>query len=242
MKNIDLHFYKDDYGYIEELLLRLKLFNNIKYKVIKGKYISLYITIYSDIKETQENLSVLIASCILKIHKTCFFEYNIKLPKTLKACSNALIKSLVSFDFENELFYLSNLIEREKIIYVDSYYVFRLQKLQMKWSEFATVANLSTRIDYNVDLYIEFLRFLANNTEDNYSEINIYIKNNAYLLCDNNQKVVNIVESIKDTITLVTILVNLSPRIINIHNFSNINRDTFKSLYYIFSTKINMLV
>lgn len=242
MKKIVVHFIPHHNQYIQELLLRLSLIDNVRIDIRNGKYHTFTISIKSDFEETYENIIVIIASFVLKIYKTQFFEKNVKISKSLNACKAALIKSLVAFDFENELFYLSSIIDGYCELYPESIYFFKMQKFHMKWSEFCNVVNLSTRVEQNPDLYIEFLRFLSSNNDDGISEINLHIKDNSYLLCDNNQNVLYKVTSLTDIVSLATILVNLSPKTINIHNFSNINRDTFKSLYYIFSTKINMLV
>lgn len=242
MRKIVVHFIPNHHEYIQELIVRLSLIDNVSVEYKKSKFHSVHITINSDIEETYENLIVIISSFILKAYKTDFFNKSTKISKQLESCKNALVKSLVSFDFENELFYLSTIIESNNEIYAHSLYNFKMQKLQMKWGEFSCVVNISTKVEQNPDLYIEFLRFLSSNKDDDVLEVNLHIKDNSYLLCDNNQNILYKISSLKDTIGLATILVNLSPKVINIYNFTNMNRDTFKSLYYIFSTKINMLV
>ena len=242
MKKIVVHFIPNHHKYVQELLVRLKLIDNISVACKKTKYVSVAIIINSDIEETYDNLIVIISSYILKAYKRDYFNQNTRISKQLENCKTALVKSLVGFDFENELFYLSGLIDDYEEIYTDSLYFFKMQKLQMKWGEFSCVVNLSTKVEQNPDLYIEFLRFLSSNKNDDIMEVNLHIKDNSYLLCDNNQNLLCKITGLKDTIGLATILVNLSPKVINIYNFTNMNRDTFKSLYYIFSTKINMLV
>ena len=120
MKQIVVHFIPHHNQYIQELLVRLSLIKNIKVDIETEKYVSMYISILSDYDETYDNLIVIIASFILRIYKTRFFEKNAKISSALKVCKNALIKSLVSFDFENELFYLSSIIDGYKNIFPES--------------------------------------------------------------------------------------------------------------------------
>ena len=136
-------------------------------------------------------------------------------------------------------------IKQELILHkelnIDSFYHFKLSFLKDKWQEILNIVNYGSNITNNAE-FMELLKFLVNNVESHISVANVYFKHNKFLICNNknipiffNDKEFGIEES------LLSQLIELNPKLINLYCFSNVTADTFKLISYIFDNKINLM-
>ena len=184
----------------------------------------------------------LVSECIINIYKTDFFNKTIMLNGLNKECKDALIKALVLFDIESDIYYTLCCIENMNTIIVESVNTFLLGKIKNKWNEFSTITNLNSNHLLNYEVFVEFLKFLINSIQPRLSVINIKCDVNKYLFYDNNNVVVAKDIDLSDEIGLITNLVFLAPKNINIYCINQVSNKTFKTLYYLFDKKINLIV
>ena len=226
---------------ITKLSRRLSLIENIDVKTEKGSdSVVLKININSQKEETFDNLVVLIGSFVLTIYKTDYVTKNLVVTALLQNCMSSLIVSMVAFDYEAELLFVSNLLSDYDKLYVESFNMFCMDELRIKWNEFLFVINTTLKLE-NRDGFIELIKFLSDNI-NGINEINLHIVSGKIMLCDHNQNVLEKDIDINDPITLITTLANHSPKVINVHNLSVLGKQNYKILNYVFPNKLNTLV
>lgn len=226
---------------VVKLSRRLALIENIKTNVQKcGDQTILDITILSDVEQTFDNICVLIASMILTTYKTQFVTQSLVVPALMSTCKQSLILSLVAFDFESELLYLSNLVSDFDTLIVSSFCIFCLSTLKIKWQEFVFVINSTLNFE-NIDGFIELTKFLSQNICGT-NELDLHIVKGKIMLCDHNQNILEKDIDPNDTIMLLCAIANHNPKIINIHNLSVLGNKNYKILNYVFPNKLNTLI
>lgn len=226
---------------VSRLNKRLGLIDNIKTKLsrVDGRVV-LSVEILNKIDETFDNIAVLVGSLVLSLYKTDYITQNLFVPPILATSKALLVVSLVAFDYETELLYISNLLLDYQTLDVRSLYLFCLDTLKTKWGEFVSVINMTLRLE-NTDGFIELIKFLSQNTNGT-NEINLHIVGGKILLCDHNQNVIEQNIDLNDTIKLITLIANHTPKVINVHNLSTLGKKNYKILNYVFPNKLNTLV
>ncbi len=226
---------------ISRLNKRLGLIDNIKSTLSNlDNVVVLSIDILSDKDETFDNISVLVGSLILSLYKTEFVTKNLIIPTLLAKSKDLLNISLVAFDYESELLYVSNLLTEYDTLDVRSFYLFCLDALKAKWDEFVNVINMTLKLE-NTEGFIELIKFLSQNTNGT-NVINLHIIGGKILLCDHNQNVIEQNIDINDIVTLITVIANHTPKVINVHNLNILGKKNYKILNYVFPNKLNTLV
>lgn len=184
----------------------------------------------------------MIAESIVTIFKTRFFENNMNVPFLTAENREALVKALVMFDIESDIYYVLTCIENMSTIVLSSINAFLLPKIKNKWNEFVTIANLNGNYLLNYEIFVEFLKFLINSIQPKTSVINLKCDVNKFLFFDDNDRLLTSKISLDDEMGLITNLVVLAPKNINIHCIGQVSNKTFKTLYYLFDKKINLIV
>lgn len=226
---------------VRRLNKRLGLIENITSMLdYDDNNVVLSIKILSEKEETFDNISVLVGALILSLYKTEFISKRLFVPPILAVSQNLIIVSLVAFDYESELLYLSNLLSNYDTLDIRSFYLFCFDTLKTKWEEFVAVINMTLRLE-NTEGFIELIKFLSQNTNGT-NVINLHIVGGKIMLCDHNQNVIEKDIELNDIITLITILANHSPKVINVHNLSVLGKKNYKILNYVFPNKLNTLV
>ena len=92
------------------------------------------------------------------------------------------------------------------------------------------------------DVFIEFLKFLISSIQPKTNVINLKSDLTKYLIFDDKNNIIDCMVDLQDEMGLITNLVLLAPQNINIHCADKMSEQTFKTLYYLFDKKINLLV
>ena len=181
-----------------------------------------------------------LSEIIVNIYKERFFIENIKLSFLPQNCKEMLIKALVLFDIETDIYYVLTMIEKMSSIVISSLYEFRLNGLKNRWHEFSTVTNINSSYLVNEDIYIEFLKFLTLNINPQTKAITLKSDLSKYLIYDVNDRLITASINMGNDMELITKLVLLAPQHINIYCGCDVNKKTFNTLYYLFNNKINL--
>ncbi len=194
-----------------------------------------------NIHKIKESVMTNIAFFIVNTYKNQFF-YNVlknqKMPQIHILC---LCKALTIFDIENDIFLTLNELPSSGTLVVESFYVFKMAKIRAKWQEFANLSSLDSPMLSNSEIYVEFLKFLYNCIVPQIDEVHVYVKAKEFMLMDKNKKELMPKCDVLDELTLVTNLIFLAPKQVNLHCINSISNKTFKTLYYIFNKKINLV-
>lgn len=91
-----------------------------------------------------------------------------------------------------------------------------MQSLKEKWQELLKIANDNSTYLLSNDAFLELLRFLIDNIEISFDEVNVIFQDDRILLLNNDFKAIQYIDSVlKNECELVAKLLELSPRKIN---------------------------
>ena len=183
-----------------------------------------------------------LSNAIVVNYKTKYFDNSLNVSFLPQQHRDALIKALVLFDVESDIFYVLNAIENYQTINIESFDKFILSKIKHKWQEFAFITNMNGNYLLNYDVFIEFLKFLISSIQPKTNVINLKSDLTKYLIFDDKNNIIDCMVDLQDEMGLITNLVLLAPQNINIHCADKMSEQTFKTLYYLFDKKINLLV
>lgn len=202
------------------------------------------LTIAVDVKSMQKLANILvdaICNVILLVHKKQYFKNNINLSKLDETSSSAFLKALVMFDSAIDKQEIKQEIILHKQLNIDSFYNFKLGFLREKWSEILNIVNANVYIS-NSNNFLELLKFLVNNLDSSVPLINVYFKDNKFIVYDNKNRPIKL-KDVEETneANLISQLIELSPKVINLYCSKNLSTSTFKVIYYLFDKKINLI-
>ena len=237
MWNVKIEFEKLDQA--GEFINKLRNIKKIEYHIEKQNN---QISVNGDNEFSRELILEILSETIINIYKTEFFNKNISLSYLPQQHKDALIKALVMFDVESDIYYVLTSIENFNTIILASFDEFLLSKIKRKWQEFVFITNLNGNYLLNYEVFVEFLKFLINSIQPKTRVVNLKSDLTKFLLFDEKNNLVTSRVDIEDEMGLITNLVLLAPKNINIHCIDKVSDKTFKTLYYLFDKKIHLLV
>lgn len=223
-----------------DFLNKISKVKNVEYHIEKGVSSDCFVS--GENEFSKELVLEFLAEQIVTKYKTEYFNRNIKVDFLKQAQRNALIKALVYFDIESDIYYVLLAIENLQKVILRSVDIFILPKIKNKWAEFVTVTNLNGGHLLNYEVFVEFLKFLICSIQPKTKVVNLKCDINNYLFFDEAGSLIESNVGLSDELGLITNLVLLAPKNINIHCIDQVSNKTFKTLYYLFDKKINLLV
>lgn len=155
----------------------------------------------------------------------------------------ALKKALVSFDKETDVHIIQKYLTIENNIFLESFFDFKLIPLKNKWLELVGLANDNSSFLICDDTYFELLKFLIDNLEVCFDQINIVEEGEDYKLCDNSFCALSSgCGSLSDDM-LIEQLISLCPRVINIYcdEEQSVQRPAIKLISRIFDSRVKVM-
>ena len=170
------------------------------------------------------HLRDVITCVICSYMKEDFLNKNLKFPPKSLLELHTFKKALVSFDRETDRFIVNKNLNLQNNLVLESFFYFKLQSLKEKWQELVKIANDNSTYFLNDDSFIELLRFLIENIEVSFDEVNVICKDSGIVLLNSEfEKLPHFNNEVCDEFELVSRLLQLSPRKINWyaskHNF-----------------------
>ena len=185
----------------------------------------------------------LIADIICEDYKLMFLKENLNLPNLDEISKNAFMQALLSFDKESDKYIIQSFLTLEKSIDIDTFYYFKLGALRDKWKELVQIANDNKAYLSSNETLVELLKFLVDNLELKNDTINLTQKNGKVLFYDINFKLLkqnDISEKDIDS-TIISNLIALAPKMVNIYSSDTFNNNLIKLLKEIFDRRINFM-
>lgn len=183
-----------------------------------------------------------IADIITTDFKLDYINKNLHLPIHNQLNLDALKKALVVFDRETDRYIVTHNLKLNDKFFIESFYEFRLRQLRSKWQELIKLANENANYLLCNDTFIDLLKFLIENIEISTGCINVVKENDSYKICDEN---FNEIEQEQDKENneafLITSIINLSPKRINIYCDDSENSSALTLLSQIFVNRVFIL-
>ena len=160
---------------------------------------------------------------ICNYFKEKFLDKYIQIPLGNEINFIALKKALVEFDKETDVHLIQKSLNIENDIYLESFFDFKLIQLKNKWLELVKLANDNASFLSHDDTYIELVKFLIDNLEVCFDQINVIESGNNYKLCNNAFEEIEqpTKHDVTDDKLLVEEIIRLCPRVINIYSDSD---------------------
>ncbi len=153
----------------------------------------------------------------------------------------ALKRALVNFDRETDIHIVEKHLCLDKNIFLESFFDFKLIQLKNKWIELVKLANDNSAFLLCEDTYYELLKFLIDNLEVCFDQINIVENGKDYKICDNSfcdiQK--NISNFNDDT--LIETLITLCPRVINVYCDDQEGHPAINFISKVFDSRVKVM-
>ncbi len=246
MRELNITIDKKNIGYLHYLKnnisnLKLKLYTAVC-EINDMAVLSMAVK-DEDFVSIQNKLKQFISEVVLFVYKEEYLQQHIDFSKLKDDYQLALLKALVLFDSESDKQFIKQRISLEHDIYLDSFYHFKLQPLQKRWSEFVSLTNENGNL-LESEAFLDLLKFLIATIKPKTNLVHVYYNGGVFEYKDKNQKPIksNFIQRNNDEANLITTLITLAPNNITLHCIDAITNNTFKVLYYIFDKKINLLV
>ena len=189
-------------------------------------------------KKFKKDIRIQIGEAIVLSEKEDFFTQNFNCENLSGVCKKTFINALIMFNYEEEVNYVSNLVDIDKNVLTHPFFVFKLKDLRLKWQELLYVSNREILFD-NPEMLLDFFKILASNVNAKYEKVKIVKNDNKYLLNDEQKNIIKsdkIIDAI-DEISLITNLIILSPKQILI-DIKLVSNDMVRLLKYIFDERL----
>lgn len=232
----------------KKIYLNLKTFAN-EYGGLVTTYercgnISILITCdESDENRFKHHISNLIADVICEDFKLQFLKENLNLPNLDQISKNAFMQALLSFDKESDKFIIQKFLVLEKSIDIEAFYFFKLSNLREKWKELVQIANDNKAYLSSNETLVELLKFLVDNLEFKNDTINLMQDEGKVFFYDVNFNLLKQNDFSEKDIdsTIISNLIALAPKSVNIYSSDKFNDNLIKLLKQIFDKRINFL-
>ncbi|MDD3397279.1 MAG: sporulation protein YtxC [Clostridia bacterium] len=162
------------------------------------------------------HISDVLTYSICTFVKEEFLDKNLKLPIKPELELYTFKKALVSFDRETDRFLINRQLILEDSLYIEPFFYFKLQSVKEKWQELLKIANDNSTYLLSNDAFLELLKFLIDNIEISFDEVNVVFKDEQIIILGNDfEALPNSNSESLDECGLVSKLLELSPRKIN---------------------------
>lgn len=194
-------------------------------------------------------ISDAISDAISTFFKLEFIQQNVRIPIKDEVSFQAFIKALVSFDRETDKYIVSRALKIEDAVNLESFFMFKLKQLRQKWLEVIKLANDNAAFLLCNETFLDLLKFLIENIEISTGTINVVKKGSCFQICDENFNEISkencllsrLEESPNSDVNLVTSLIALSPKKINVYCSPFENNNALTLISQIFENRVSIL-
>lgn len=229
-----------DLVYFEQIkyILRSKYKNNVI--VVIASNCNVFMSIAVKNKRYIKKIKLLVIELILKICKCEFYENSLEIFSNDKSLNSFIITTIIQMDLLDEIEYVYNHYELESTIYLRSFMHFKLNRIIEIWKDIAGYLNINYSNNNDKYLCLEFLKFVADNSQPKLELIFLNENNNSYNLKDiNNKNIASLSKS--DEVGVVVSLILHAPKRIIISCVDSLSEKISILINYIFGTKVGFL-
>ena len=185
----------------------------------------------------------LIADVICEDFKIQFLTENLSLPNLDEISKKAFMQALVSFDKESDKYIIEQNLNLTNSVDLEAFYYFKLADLREKWKELASIANDNKAYLSSNETLVELLKFLVDNLELKNDTINLMKEKDKIIFYDTNFNELgqNLLTDKDIDSTIISKLIALAPKYVNIYCGENFNSNLTRLLKQIFDKRINFV-
>ena len=199
----------DNLDYINNMLLTH--FNN---KVIIGRFSGdvcamSVATKKQNSKAVWDYLRKLLCDVYCTQYKASFLQQNISFLPQNSPYFNAFIKVYTYFDLELEHSIAYRLIKYMPVIFLESFFIFRLGCLKQKWQDLCDITNNNSSAFLSSDTFISLLKFLISNLDKKTDSVIVSVKDNCFTYINKQNR--QVIVGIKSEMETICSLIELSP-------------------------------
>lgn len=184
-----------------------------------------------------------ISEIICDDFKLKYLKEALTLPNLDDISKNAFMQALLSFDREADKYIVQKSLNLENSVDVEAFYHFKLTALKQKWKELVQIANDNKAYLSSNETLVELLKFLVDNLEMKNETVNLMQEEERVLFYDSDFNLLK-ENSLKEKdidSTIISNLIALAPKYVNIYSGENFNNNLIKLLKQIFDKRINFL-
>lgn len=179
-----------------------------------------------------------IAESICSIIKKKFLLNNIDMIIKDEIAKDAFLQALLLFDRETDRYLVGKYLTLSNKLHLDGFFNFKLKALREKWQELINIANDNQLYLCSNETFIELIKFLVDNIEIRNDVINIV--ENGDNITITNAEFLTINENCY-TEKLVSSLIELCPKCINIYCSDKIPNNVTKLICQLFEKRVKFL-
>jgi len=243
MNSYSLYFLKNE----QELFLMFwkkfeKEINNFKNIFIKNNEDNIVITfqiIQKNKLDALNNIKVWLADCVVVYYKFKYLKENLIVPKLNAVSNDAVCKALAIYDKITDVEYALDSLEFQNELNVNSYYIFKLGELRIRWEEICKLFYYNLPELVASDAFLELLKYLLSITEPTIKSVYISCcENEIYIKDEDGFILVEPVKLYQDYVTKIILsVISLAPKNIYIKEGNKL-KDVGKSLVQLFNNKV----
>lgn len=182
-----------------------------------------------------------IYECMLKIVKSEFYHDNLRILGSDKSLNSFILSSILLINLNEEKKYAMEVTRLSKNVHIRPFIYFKLHNMLDLWQREVDYYNRHFSGLLQDSLYLEFLRFLAQNNNSN-SEI-IYIEDNKkeMLLLDKKKNTIKTISK-SDEIGIIVNLIMYAPSKVIINCIDSLSKKVSSLISYIFEDRVSILL
>lgn len=243
MNNKHIIFEKTDTDMFMHFFKRLEeIQDSLKNIVIlnREETIEIGFSIRRNSQNVIKKIEEILAHTILVFYKSNFIYKNISLPEGMEQYKNILSKSLAVFDRASEIEEIKEKICLGDKLYVESFYIFKLQSFRLRWEEICNLFLDNIESLQLAETFNELLRYLIFSTECSDSEVYINeTPNQIFLVSKDGSNLIDpINRSVNYVMEVVSELIILAPKGIVLKKNTFEDSDLIETLIKLFQEKV----
>lgn len=229
-----------DLVYFEQIkyILKSKYKNNVIVVIVNNGNVFLSIAVKN--KRYIKKIKLLIIELILKICKCEFYENSLDIFSTDKSLNAFILTTIIQMDLLDEIEYVFEHFELDNIIYLRSFMYFKLKTIVDIWRDVSEYLNINYSHNEDKELCLEFLKFLADNTQPKSELIYVNENQNKYDLKDIYNNNLATLSKTDEVGVLVSLILH-APKKIIISCVDSLSDKISILINYIFGSKVGFL-
>ncbi len=222
-------------------------------KMLKGTYHDQVIVAISGVEDSLKfsiavkspkivgSIKKLLIELIIKISKEEYFKANLNIRTNDEELKLFVLMTAVISNLDDEIDYSMVKVKFSKILHIRSFVRFRLSKLYYLWQKYADYFNYTFQGEITDEVYLDFLKFLAESSRSGSDTIYLIERNNHVIFKDNNKKILASIPK-NDEIGLVVKLIVCAPNKLIINCYSSLSSKISSLINYLFEDRVSILI
>lgn len=202
---------------------------------------NLFLSIAVTNKRLINSVKKLILELIIKICKEEYYINELKVSTEDEELNYFILLTAVLSNLEDEVDYARIKVKFSNVIHIRSLVRFRLDKLYLLWEKFANYFNYAFKNTISDEIYLEFLKFLANNSRRDGEVVYLEKVDDYFCLKNKDNKILSKI-ILTDEVGIIVNLIVISPHKLIINCYSKLSSRIAELIDYLFEDKVSILL